>query len=110
MNHLSRTHTVAAAGANIFDAVAVGIAGPCRLACGVSCASASRCVAVLHAVHLNVLPTLLQNELAQRVGRLRDAPPDARVVAYFQVTGFGSFLESLVMIRSAPTAILYAVL
>lgn len=52
-------YTVAAAGADIFDAVAIGVAGPCRLACSVSCASASRRVAVLHSVHLDILPALL---------------------------------------------------
>lgn len=37
--------------------------------------------APLNAVHLNISPALVQNELAKGVGRLGDAPPDSFIVA-----------------------------
>lgn len=76
------------AGANILDAVAVGVTS-CRLARGVPCALATRGVEIFNAVHADVLPVLFQNELTQRVGRLGDAPSNARVVTDFQIAGLG---------------------
>ena len=66
-------YAVVTAGANILDAVAVGVTS-CRLARGVPCALATRGVEIFNAVHADVLPVLFQNELTQRVGRLGDAP------------------------------------
>ena len=62
------------------------------------------------AVHTNIVPALFQNEITEGFCRVCDAPSDARVIADFQVAGFGCRLEFLIMIRSAPAAILHAVL
>lgn len=97
------------AGANILDAVAVGVTS-CRLARGVPCALATRGVEIFNAVHADVLPVLFQNELTQRVGRLGDAPSNARVVTDFQIAGLGGLLKFFVVVCAAPAAILYAVL
>lgn len=63
-----------------------------------------------NAVHADVLPVLFQNELTQRVGRLGDAPSNARVVTDFQIAGLGGLLKFFVVVCAAPAAILYAVL
>ena len=97
MYRLGCSHAVTAAGAYIFDAVVVWAAAAC-------------CVAALYAVHVNVVPTLFQNELTKGFRWLCYAPTDTRVITYFQVTGFGGSFEFLVVILPAPAAILYAVL
>lgn len=63
-----------------------------------------------HAVHANVVPALLQNELTKSFRWFCYAPTDARVITDFQVTGFGCGFEFSVVILPAPAAILYAVL
>ena len=103
-------HAVTAAGAYIFDAVGVWAAATYWLACRVPCAFAARCVAALYAVHANVVPALLQNELTKSFRWFCYAPTDARVITDFQVTGFGCGFEFSVVILPAPAAILYAVL
>lgn len=110
VDDLGCPYTVAAAGANIFNAVAVGVAGPCWLACRVPCTFAARCIAALYAVHANVVPALRQNELTKGFRWLCYAPTDARVITDFQVTGFGGGFEFFVVILPAPAAILYAAL
>lgn len=67
-------------------------------------------VKAFYAVHADVLPVLFQNELTQRVGRLGDAPSNARVVTDFQIAGLGGLLKFFVVVCAAPAAILYAVL
>ena len=80
------------------------------IACRIPCAFAARCVAALYAVHANVVPALLQNELTKSFRWFCYAPTDARVITDFQVTGFGCGFEFSVVILPAPAAILYAVL
>lgn len=89
--------------------VAVRVAA-CWLAGCVARAFAARCVIALYAVHMNIVPALFQNEITEGFCRFCDAPSDARVIADFQVAGFGCRLEFLIMIRAAPAAILHAVL
>ena len=95
-HNLCPSHAVVTAGANILDAVAVGVTS-CRLARGVPCALATRGVEIFNAVHADVLPVLFQNELTQRVGRLGDAPSNARVVTDFQIAGLGGLLKFFVV-------------
>lgn len=109
MHRLGGSHAVAAAGANVLDAVAVRAAA-CWLAGCVACTFAARCVVALDAVHMNIVPALLQNEITEGLCRFGDAPADARVVTDFQVAGFGGFFEFFVVICAAPAAILYAAL
>ena len=97
------------AGANILDAVAVGVV-PCRLVGVVTCTFAAWDVSAFDAVHIDIFPPLFQNELTQRVGRLGDAPSNARVVTDFQIAGLGGLLKFFVVVCAAPAAILYAVL
>lgn len=105
------SHAVAAAGANIFAVVAVAGRGWAFAAARrVAAARAPRGVAPLNAVHADVRPPLRQNEFAQGVGRLGDAPPDARVVPDVQVTGDGGVAELLVVVRPAPAGVLDALL
>lgn len=109
MHRFSGSHAVAAAGANVLDAVAIRAAA-CWLAGCVARTFAARCVAALDAVHMNIVPALFQNEITEGFCRFGDAPADARVVTDFQVAGFGGFLEFFVVIGAAPAAILYAAL
>lgn len=102
-------YTVATAGANILDAVAVGVV-PCRLVGVVTRTFAAWDVSAFDAVHIDIFPPLFQNELAQCVSRLGDAPSDTRVIADFKVAGLGSFLELFIVVLTAAAAILYAVL
>lgn len=111
MHRFGGSYAVSAAGADIFDAVAVRVAvAACGLACGVSCPFAARCVAALDAVHIDVIPALLNDKLAKGFCRLGDAPTDTRVVTNFEVAGFGGLFELFVVVRAAPAAILYTVL
>ena len=102
-------YTVATAGANILDAVAVGVV-PCRLVGVVTRTFAAWDVSAFDAVHIDIFPPLFQNELAQCVSRLGDAPSDTRVIADFKVAGLGSFLELFIVVLTAAALILYAVL
>ena len=108
--YLGCPHAVTAAGTYIFDTVGVWAAAACWLACRVPCTFAARCIAALYAVHANVVPALLQNELTKGFRWLCYAPSDARVITDFQVTGFGGGFEFFVVILPAPAAILYAAL
>lgn len=74
---------VAAAGADIFAVVAISAGGCCACfaACCVPAASTPRGEAPFDAVHLDIGPALVQNELAKNIGRLGDAPPDSFIVA-----------------------------
>ena len=49
----------------------------CGLACGVSSPFAARCVAALDAVHVDVIPALLNDKFAKGFCRLGDTPADA---------------------------------
>ena len=109
MHRFGGSHAIAAAGADILDTVAVRVAA-CWLAGCVARAFAARCIIALYAVHTNIVPALFQNEITEGFCRFCDAPSDARVIADFQVAGFGCRLEFLIMIRAAPAAILHAVL
>lgn len=109
MHRFGGSHAIAAAGADILDTVAVRVAA-CWLAGCVARAFAARCVIALYAVHMNIVPALFQNEITEGFCRFGDAPADARVVTDFQVAGFGSFSEFLVVIGATPAAILYAAL
>lgn len=102
-------YTVATAGANILDAVAVGVV-PCRLVGVVTCTFAAWDVSAFDAVHIDIFPPLFQNEFAQCVSRFGDAPSDTRVIADFQVAGLGGLLKFFVVVCAAPATILYAVL
>lgn len=93
MHRFSGSYAVSAAGADIFDAVAVR--GVAVAACGVSCPFAARCVAALDTVHIDVIPALLNDKFAKGFCRLGDTPTDARVVTDFQVAGFGGRFEFL---------------
>ena len=62
------------------------------------------------AVHLYVLPALLQNELAKGVCRLGDAPPDARVITDVKITGRGCIAKFFVVIGPAAVGVLDALL
>lgn len=108
--YLGCPHAVTAAGANIFDAVGVWAAAACWLACRVPCAFAARCAATLDAVHVDVIPSLLQNELTKGFRWFCYAPTDARVIADFQVAGFGNCLKFLIVVCAAPATILYTIL
>ena len=111
MHRFGGSYAVSAAGADIFDAVAVRVAvAACGLACGVSSRFAARCVAALDAVHADVIPALLNDKFAKGFCRLSDAPADARVVANFEVAGLGGLFEFFVVVRAAPAAILYTIL
>lgn len=90
-------------------AVAVGVV-PCRLVGVVTRTFAAWDVSAFDAVHIDIFPPLFQNELAQCVSRLGDAPSDTRVIADFKVAGLGSFLELFIVVLTAAAAILYAVL
>ena len=102
------SHTVATAGADVF----AGVARLWRRRCsgGVPVSRASWCVTPFDTVHVDIRPALLNDEVAEGVGRLCDAPSDARVIADRQVTGGSRIPEFLVVVRSAPAAILNAVL
>lgn len=108
VNLFRGSHAVAAAGANVFARVARLWRRRCSG--GVPVPRASWCVTPFDSVHVNIRPALLNDEVAEGVGRLGDAPPDARVVADRQVTGGGCIPEFLVVVRPAPAAILNAVL
>ena len=111
MHRFGGSHAVPAAGADIFSAVTVRtVIAACGLACGVSCPFAARCVVAFDTVHIDVIPTLFQNKIAEGFCRFCDAPADARIVADFQVAGLCRFLKFFVVIRAASAAILYAVL
>ena len=79
---LGSSYAVFATGANILDAVAVGVASR-WLAGGVACPCSAWYVIRFNTVHPDVLPPLLQNKLTKRVGRFRDAPADTRLIADF---------------------------
>lgn len=92
------SHTVATTGAAIF-------AGVARLwrrcgSGGVPVPRASWCVTPFDSVHVNIRPALLNDEVAEGVGRLCDAPPDARVVADRQVTGSSYIPKFFIVIAS----------
>lgn len=110
MHRSGGSYAVSAAGANIFDAVGVWAAAACWLACRVPCAFAARCAATLDAVHVDVIPSLLQNELTKGFRWFCYAPTDARVIADFQVAGFGNCLKFLIVVCAAPATILYTIL
>lgn len=102
------SHAVATAGAAIF-------AGMARFwrrcgSGGVSVPRAAWRVAPFDSVHVDVRPALFDDEVTEGVGRLCDAPSDARVIADRQVTGGSRIPEFLVVVRPAPAAILNAVL
>ena len=59
----------------------------------------------VRAPHVNVLPPLGDDEINQRLRRLRDTPPDPGIIADFQITSFGSVPKPLVVIRASPTTI-----
>ena len=59
-------------------------------------------------VHLDILPALGEDKGNQIVGGLRDAPPDALVVADLQVTGLRGVPEAAVVVRPAPAGVLHA--
>lgn len=106
-----RSYAVSTAGANIFAVVAVGCGSSfCFAACHITTTSPPRGEAPLNAVHLNISPALVQNELAKGVGRLGDAPPDSRVITDVQIAGSGRIAESFIMVSASAAAILYTVL
>ena len=80
-------HAVATAGADIFAGVARlswwGHSGGAAAACS------ARGACPLDAVHVDICPALLDDEITQRFGWLGHAPPDARVIADGQVAGDG---------------------
>lgn len=113
VHRFGRSDAVAAAGANIFSVVAVAVGGWCGsylATCCTSAASPPRGETPLDAVHLNIGPALVQNEFTKGIGRLGDAPPDARVITDVKITGGGCIAELLVVVGSAAAAILYTVL
>ena len=108
VNLFRGSHAVAAAGANVF-------AGVARLwrwcgSGGISVSCTARRAAPFDSVHVDVRPALFDDEVTEGVGRLCDAPSDARVIADRQVTGGSRIPEFLVVVRPAPAAILNAVL
>lgn len=108
VNLFGGSHAVAAAGADIFAGVA-----RLRRWCGsggVSVSRAARRAAPFNPVHRNIRPALFNDEIAKGLGRLRDTPPDARVVADGQVACGGCIPEFFIVVRPAPAAILNAVL
>ena len=108
VNLFRGSHAVAATGADIFACVA-RLWRRCGSG-GVSVSCTARRVAPFDAVHVDVCPALFNDEIAKGIGRLCDAPPDARVVADGQVAGGSCIPEFFVVVCPAPAAILNAVL
>lgn len=104
-------YAVTTAGANVLAVVAVAGGGWAFVAARrVAVARAPRGESPLDTVHLYIFPPLRQDELAQGVSRLGDAPPDARVVLDVQVTGNRSVPKLLVVVRPAPAGVFDALL
>ena len=102
------SHAVATAGADIFASVARLWR---RCSCGgVSVPRAAWRVAPFDSVHVDVRPALLNDEVAEGFGRLRDAPSDSWIIADRQVAGGGRIPEFFVVICPASAAILYSIL
>lgn len=106
-------HAVAAAGAYIFAVVAVSVGGgggAWLAACCVSAASTPRGEAPFDAVHLDIGPALVQNELTKGVCRLGDAPPDPFIIADVQIPGGGCIAESFIVVSAPAAGVLDALL
>lgn len=112
VHRFGRSDAVAAARADIFAVVAVSAGGCCACFAArcTSTASPPRGEAPFDAVHLDIGPALVQNELTKGIGWLGDAPPDARVITDVKITGGGCIAEFLVVVGPAAAAILYIVL
>ena len=79
-------------------------------ACCVSAASTPRGEAPFDAVHLNIGPALVQNELTKGIGRLGDAPPDSFIITDLQITGGGSIAKLFVVVSAPAAGVLDALL
>lgn len=103
---------VTATGADIFAVVAVSADGCCaRLAARcVPATGTPRGEAPFNAVHLDIGPALVQDELTKSIGRLGDAPPNSRVITDVQITSGGSIAEFLVVVGAPSAGVLDALL
>lgn len=111
VHRFCRSYAVPATGADILAVMAIGCGGgSCFAACCVPAASTPRGEAPFNAVHLDIGPALVQDELTKGIGWLGDAPPDSRVITDVKIPGRGRIAELLVVVGPAAAAILYTVL
>lgn len=100
------SHRLPAAGADQLPGAAVPPAVRPRAGSWLGRAAAPGADISVRAAHVNVLPPLGDDEINQRLRRLRDAPTDPGIIADFQITSFGGVPKPLVVVDVATGAVL----